>query len=141
MVAGMVVVIPVPLSTRGRSRLCLVGPLRLRHQESPVRAARSRAWRRAGGGPGLWVAHGLDYSLRGPGSRAALGQTFTNRARPAGLPAMGHPEREITMRHWDSDPALRQLVKEHREGILGRREFLARLGATTAGAAAASLVG
>ena len=45
------------------------------------------------------------------------------------------------MRRWDSDPALRQLVAEHREGILGRREFLARLGATTAGAAAASLVG
>src|SRR6266478_10071642 len=45
------------------------------------------------------------------------------------------------MRGWDSDPGLRQLVAEHREGILGRREFLARLGATTAGAAAASLVG
>jgi ABC-type glycerol-3-phosphate transport system substrate-binding protein len=43
------------------------------------------------------------------------------------------------MKGWDSDPGLRELVAEHREGILGRREFLARLGATTAGAAAASL--
>ena len=45
------------------------------------------------------------------------------------------------MRRWDSDPGLRQLVTEHRAGVIGRREFLARLGATTAGAAAASLVG
>ena len=45
------------------------------------------------------------------------------------------------MKRWDSDPGLRQLVAEHREGILGRREFLARLGAAAAGAAAASLVG
>ena len=45
------------------------------------------------------------------------------------------------MKRWDSDPGFRQLVAEHREGILGRREFLARLGAATAGAAATSLVG
>src|SRR5262249_54437859 len=34
-----------------------------------------------------------------------------------------------------------RLVAEHREGTLGRREFLVRLGAATAGAAAASLIG
>ena len=35
---------------------------------------------------------------------------------------------------------LQRLVTERREGTLGRREFLARLGATAAGATAASLV-
>ena len=42
---------------------------------------------------------------------------------------------------WDSNADLRRLVTERREGTLGRREFLARLGATAAGATAASLVG
>ena len=42
---------------------------------------------------------------------------------------------------WDSNADLRRLVAERKEGALGRREFLARLGATAAGAAAASLVG
>src|SRR5262245_29588589 len=50
------------------------------------------------------------------------------------------PKRRITMRRWDSDSDLRQLVAEHRGGVLGRREFLVRLGATAAGAAA-SLAG
>ena len=35
------------------------------------------------------------------------------------------------MRRWDSDPGLQRLVTEHRAGVIGRREFLARLGATT----------
>src|SRR5262245_28397344 len=47
----------------------------------------------------------------------------------------------MTMKRWDDDPGLRRLVVEHREGTLGRREFLARLGAATAGAAAASVGG
>src|SRR2546425_12374878 len=42
------------------------------------------------------------------------------------------------MRRWDSDPGLGRWVTEHRAGVIGRREFLARLGT---GAAAASLVG
>src|SRR5262245_64462602 len=46
------------------------------------------------------------------------------------------------MRRRDSDPGFRRLVTEHREGVLDRRQFLARLGAAGAGAAAASsLVG
>src|SRR5437899_10793451 len=45
------------------------------------------------------------------------------------------------MKRWDSDPGLRRLVAEKQEGVLGRRAFLARLGGTAAGAAAASLVG
>ena len=42
---------------------------------------------------------------------------------------------------WNSNADLRRLVAERRQGTLGRREFLARLGATAAGATAASLVG
>src|SRR5262245_66649030 len=45
------------------------------------------------------------------------------------------------MTRWDNDPALRELVRERKQGVVGRREFLARLGGTVAGAAAASLVG
>src|SRR5256712_9333674 len=45
------------------------------------------------------------------------------------------------MKRWDSDPGLRRLVREKREGVLDRRAFLARLGGATAGAAAASLIG
>jgi spermidine/putrescine-binding protein len=40
-----------------------------------------------------------------------------------------------------SNADLQRLVAERKEGALGRREFLARLGATAAGATAASLVG
>jgi hypothetical protein len=40
---------------------------------------------------------------------------------------------------WNSDPGLRQLVTEKRQGILGRREFRAQLGGAAAGAAAVSL--
>ena len=45
------------------------------------------------------------------------------------------------MTRWQSDPRLRDLVAERRQGTLGRRAFLARLGATAAGAGAASMVG
>src|SRR5947208_15250446 len=45
------------------------------------------------------------------------------------------------MKRWESDPGLRRLVREKKEGVLGRRAFLARLGGATAGAAAASLIG
>ena len=45
------------------------------------------------------------------------------------------------MKRWDSDPDLRRLVAERREGGLDRREFLARLATTAAGAAAVSLAG
>src|SRR5258708_14239756 len=41
----------------------------------------------------------------------------------------------------DSNADLQRLVAERKKGALGRREFLARLGATAAGATAASLVG
>ena len=34
------------------------------------------------------------------------------------------------MRSWQSDRGLRRLVGEHRAGILNRRQFLARLGAS-----------
>src|SRR2546425_8215587 len=49
--------------------------------------------------------------------------------------------KEKRMKRWASDPGLRRLVSEKREGGLGRRAFLARLGGATAGAAAASLIG
>lgn len=39
------------------------------------------------------------------------------------------------MRRWQTDPDLRRLVAERREGALSRRTFLARLGGTAAGAA------
>src|SRR5262245_17684470 len=45
------------------------------------------------------------------------------------------------MARWDSDVDLRRLVRERREGGLSRRAFLARLGATTAAAAAAPVLG
>ena len=45
------------------------------------------------------------------------------------------------MKRWDSDPGVRRLVAEKQEGVLGRRAFLARLGGTAAGAAAASFIG
>src|SRR3989441_1071955 len=41
------------------------------------------------------------------------------------------------MRRWDSDPGLGRWVTEHRAGVIGRREFLAR---RRVGATAASLV-
>jgi multiple sugar transport system substrate-binding protein len=45
------------------------------------------------------------------------------------------------MARWYSDPGLRRLVKERKAGDLSRREFLARLGGTAAGAAAVSFAG
>src|SRR5207244_12335270 len=48
------------------------------------------------------------------------------------------PLEEERMKRWESDPGLRRLVREKKEGVLGRRAFLARLGGATAGAAAAS---
>jgi multiple sugar transport system substrate-binding protein len=45
------------------------------------------------------------------------------------------------MARWYSDPGLRRLVKERNAGDLSRREFLARLGGTAAGAAAVSFAG
>ena len=45
------------------------------------------------------------------------------------------------MARWYNDPGLRRLVKERKAGDLSRREFLARLGGTAAGAAAVSFAG
>jgi hypothetical protein len=45
------------------------------------------------------------------------------------------------MTQWENDPRLRRLVVERAEGALSRRAFLAGLGGSAAGAAAATLVG
>src|SRR5258705_1253647 len=59
----------------------------------------------------------------------------------SGYSPHGHSTRkEKHMKRWESDPDLRRLVTEKREGGLDRRAFLARLGGATAGAAAASLI-
>src|SRR2546421_13083439 len=48
------------------------------------------------------------------------------------------PLEEKRMKRWESDPGLRRLVREKKEGVLGRRAFLARLGGAAGGAAGPS---
>src|SRR6266446_3107053 len=83
------------------------------------------------------------YSLVGPRRATSTRAVRAARRRGAGAPPAEarYRSRRNVMKRWESDPGLRRLVREKREGVLDRRAFLARLGGATAGAAAASLIG
>src|SRR6266849_7347112 len=91
---------------------------------------------------GLVAALSLGYSPSG----ATLGARVAGRAAryPHNVrtrPPPGAAHKGATMARWYNDPGLRRLVKERNAGDLSRREFLARLGGTAAGAAAVSFAG